>query len=780
MAPRFPCLVCNRIVGNNHEALQCYGCARWQHSVCGTNFTKEQYLELTRAEYFVWYCNGCAPQFLNLSVPTDTEMDLDVAPASPQPTDTEMDVDIASASPQPSTPPPSPAAAQESSFVVPVEEEEPSLLDEPVQAVVMVPAELTFEVIPRATARGRPLLVDSNGYAYGIHRERRGVTHWRCMRRGKDFKCQAMVRQEGDVFSHGIHEHAHASDTGTATKAKLVRDVKEEALVNPFQSAYTIAECLVTQVDRAPNQRPVDYLGKIGNRRRQQGRPKHPTDLEFDLAMDHVPTEFEMADITVGTRRHLLFLPQHQLDLLKTARRWFVDATFKVVKAPFTQLWSVHTFARVDNKTTQLPLAFALMSGKRRRDYQAVLQALKGELRRLHGEDAFFSLEAALADFEAAVWQAFRQEFPGVELRGCSFHWGQAVFRKELGMQQGFNTDPALHHYCKQLLALPVGDMGDESVKNKKKLNAESESYVQQASVWFGRLMPDSGTSVAEMRQVYEEVTLKFAGELEFEGDVKEFMVPSQSVPGGVPIEMIKPLEVNRRPAVLVYFHDGAMVYGSRKTAANICKILAKEGRCVVINVEYRLAPEAKAPACYDDAKFVLRWVMMNRSLIGAGNDSKVGVGGSGAGGNIAATLAHEISGLAFQLLVYPCVDFQFGQYLTDDCQPIEPRSKQHLTWCRDQFLSSSEEATNARVSPLLQPSFVKLPPALIIVAELDPLKDACYEYKKKMKEAGVEAESLTVKGAVFGFFSQPGHFQETSRRALDKILSFLKKHSTS
>ncbi|KAL8562052.1 hypothetical protein ACOMHN_031823 [Nucella lapillus] len=414
MAPRFPCLACNRIVGNNHEALQCDGCAR---------------------------C-GCAPQFLNLSVPTDTEMDLDVAPASPQPSDTEMDVDIASASPQPSTPPPSPAAAQESSFVVPVEEEEPSLLDEPVQAVAMVPAELTFEVIPRATARGRPLLVDSDGYAL---RDSSRKTRSDALE----------MHAEGDVFSHGIHEHAHASDTGTATKAKLVRDVKEEALVNPFQSAYTIAECLVTQVDRAPNQRPVDYLGRIGNRRCQQGRPKHPTEPEFDLAMDHVPAEFEMADITVGTRRHLLFFTQHQLDLLKTARRWFVDATFKVVKAPFTQLWSVHTFARVDNKTTQLPLAFALMSGKRRRDYQAVLRALKGELRRLNGEDAFFSLEAALADFEAAVWQAFRQEFPGVELHGCSFHWGQTVFHKELGMQQGFNTDPALHHYCKQLLALP-------------------------------------------------------------------------------------------------------------------------------------------------------------------------------------------------------------------------------------------------------------------------------------------------------------------------------------
>ncbi|GFR60612.1 hypothetical protein ElyMa_005411300 [Elysia marginata] len=89
------------------------------------------------------------------------------------------------------------------------------------------------------------------------------------------------------------------------------------------------------------------------------------------------------------------------------------------------------------------------MSGERRRDYQAVLRALKGELERLHGEDASFDLEAVLADFGAAVWGAFRHVFPAVEMRGCNFHW--AVFRKiqELGMQ------PGLNQYCKQILALP-------------------------------------------------------------------------------------------------------------------------------------------------------------------------------------------------------------------------------------------------------------------------------------------------------------------------------------
>ena len=79
--------------------------------------------------------------------------------------------------------------------------------------------------------------MDSDGYAFGIHLEGSGVTHWRCTQRGKGFTCQAMVRQKGDVFSRGNHEHSHATNTGTAIKATIVGDVKEEALANSFQSA---------------------------------------------------------------------------------------------------------------------------------------------------------------------------------------------------------------------------------------------------------------------------------------------------------------------------------------------------------------------------------------------------------------------------------------------------------------------------------------------------------------------------------------------------------------
>ncbi|KAL8617655.1 hypothetical protein ACOMHN_047901 [Nucella lapillus] len=318
-----------------------------------------------------------------------------------------------------------------------------------------------------------------------------------------------------------------------------------------------------------------------------------------------------------------------------------------------------------------------------------------------------------------------------------------------------------------------------EALKTKYKLNVESETYLQQRLEKTGKLL-DTCACVEEARAAHEEVCLKYAGEVHFEGEVKEFLVPSPTLPDGVPVDVIKPQIISPRPTILVYFHDGAMVFGSRKTAAPTCKLLAREAKCIVVNVEYQLAPEAKFPACYDDGKCVVRWVMMNKALIGAGNDSKIGVIGPGAGGNIAATIAHEVRGVAFQILVYPFVDFGFGQPSVEEFHVIGLKSQEHLTWCTEQFLSMAEEALNVRVSPLLQPNFARLPPALILVAEIDPMRDGCYEYKKKMKAGGIEVESMLLKGAIHGFFSQPGHFKETIRKAMDKIIVFVKRNGTS
>ncbi|KAL8560304.1 hypothetical protein ACOMHN_006035 [Nucella lapillus] len=148
-----------------------------------------------------------------------------------------------------------------------------------------------------------------------------------------------MLQHTGDAPGVGLPRHTGA-ESGAAVKAKLVRNVKETAAAAPYQSAYTIVEHLLQESRPIPNQRSTDYLGRIANYHRQQSRPCHPQDLGFELDMRHWPDQFEdPVDITVGNKRHVLFFSKQQLTLLSQAKRWYADGTFKVVRAPFTQLW---------------------------------------------------------------------------------------------------------------------------------------------------------------------------------------------------------------------------------------------------------------------------------------------------------------------------------------------------------------------------------------------------------------------------------------------------------
>ena len=138
------------------------------------------------------------------------------------------------------------------------------------------------------------------------------------------------------------------------------------------------------------------------------------------------------------------------IQLLSHAKNWYIDATFKVVRHPFTQLLSIHAFTTSGVSTKQVPLLFVIMSGKSKQDYKRVLKAVIKLLPSIR-------VETITIDFEAAMWKAIHRVLPTMQIFGCFFHWAQVVWRKvqALGLQSAYTSDNATHKYIKKLMSLP-------------------------------------------------------------------------------------------------------------------------------------------------------------------------------------------------------------------------------------------------------------------------------------------------------------------------------------
>lgn len=118
------------------------------------------------------------------------------------------------------------------------------------------------------------------------------------------------------------------------------------------------------------------YIARAANRLRKSSRPKDPTDLEFELNEECLPENFLRTDVRAGSKRHLVFATDGQLQQLVRAKTWYLDGTFNLARQPFTQLFSVNAFVRSGAHMKQVPLAFVLMSGKRKKDYKKVKKIL--------------------------------------------------------------------------------------------------------------------------------------------------------------------------------------------------------------------------------------------------------------------------------------------------------------------------------------------------------------------------------------------------------------------
>lgn len=207
---------------------------------------------------------------------------------------------------------------------------------------------------------------------------------------------------------------------------------------------------------------------------------------------------------------------------------------------------------------------------------------------------------------------------------------------------------------------------------------------------------------------------------------------------------------------VLVWFHGGGFVIGNLETADSTCRELANLSGAAVISIDYHLAPEAPFPAAVDDALAALQWVASNAGELVV-DPSRLAVGGDSAGGNLAAVvsqLARDAGGpsVGFQLLVYPVTDPTGSYPSTIENGQGYFLEAATMEWFLDHYMDGGD-ASDVRVSPLRAADLSGLPPAYVVTAEFDPLRDEGEAYAEALSGAGVAVERIRYDGMIHGFF---------------------------
>jgi acetyl esterase len=240
--------------------------------------------------------------------------------------------------------------------------------------------------------------------------------------------------------------------------------------------------------------------------------------------------------------------------------------------------------------------------------------------------------------------------------------------------------------------------------------------------------------------------------------------------PGGpLAIRVYRPRVATR--AALVYFHGGGWVIGSLESADATCRALTNHAQVVVISVDYRLAPETKFPGAADDAYAAVRWVGDHAQELGV-DTGRIAVGGSSAGGNLAAVaslMARERGGpkIAFQLLLVPAMEFRSTASSTEDFAEGYGLSKADMEWFGGHYLRTDADRDDPRAS-IMRAKLDGLPPALVITAECDPLRDDGEAYAERLRQVGVAAEAKRYPGMFHGFMSFPAQLPEAAQAFTD------------
>ena len=280
--------------------------------------------------------------------------------------------------------------------------------------------------------------------------------------------------------------------------------------------------------------------------------------------------------------------------------------------------------------------------------------------------------------------------------------------------------------------------------------------------------------SVAQARELILGM-VALAGEPESIARIENRTVPGPA--GEIPVRIYTPVGTAPFP-VLVYFHGGGWVIGNLDTHDGICRSLANRVGCLVVSVDYRLAPEHPFPAAPEDCYAATRWLAEHAGSLG-GDKGRIAVGGDSAGGNLAAVgalMARDRGGpkLAFQLLVYPVTDADFETRSYRENAEGYFLTRADMVWFWNHYAPRQEDRRNPYAAPLRAASLRGLPPALVITAEFDPLCDDGNAYAARLREDGVPVRLSRQDGLIHGFF-QMGAVIDRGRASVDEAARALK-----
>ena len=265
------------------------------------------------------------------------------------------------------------------------------------------------------------------------------------------------------------------------------------------------------------------------------------------------------------------------------------------------------------------------------------------------------------------------------------------------------------------------------------------------------------------------------AGDTEEVARVEDHKIPGPA--GQIPIRIYSPAGAAPFP-LLVFYHGGGWVIGDLDTHDNACRSFTNRAGCVTLAVDYRLAPENKFPAAVEDCYQATAWAAEHAREFGA-DPARIAVGGDSAGGNLAAVVSllardRRRPAIKFQLLIYPATDgaLDTNSHKTFTDYFLTDKAVKHL-W--GSYLRDDADRTDPLASPSLAKSHKGLPPALIITAEFDPLRDEGEAYGEKLRAAGVPVSVTRYDGMIHGFFTMPGVLDQ-GKRAVDEAALALRK----